>query len=235
MSLAKWFEKHIDMDMSTLCAGTECPITVYMAYRQAVYRTFKVLLNWNHALRSELAPAKQQFMIDMSTGTESEHTPLVADVCTLSGTEALNSITDKKFRVPSVDINFIGVPCQDVSRRNPNSRNAKNRRVVIDKGMRTGSVFEGLLNFYDVHGQTLQMGFLEEVIGLSDPPTDPPQAGDDPYYANSSNLDVMKDHELRSWLNHEALKNMVLTWLTAHLGLLSTYEQCCLLSHSCET
>ena len=87
--------------------------------------------------------------------------------------------TDEKgilHRIPPVDWNFAGFPCQDVS---PMNQNAKRARLEVREGRcRTGSVFkDGVLGFAKKRGADLCATIMENVLGLA---VYPPEGGPSP-------------------------------------------------------
>ena len=179
--------------LATLCAGSECPMTVKAAFKRAVFNVFNIKISWGHNLRVDHSDKKINFIKDMSIGTSSEKTPLIKKMEDLGSDEAVNEISGELIEIPQSTISWCGHPCTDVSRKNPNAKNSANRTTVRDKSMRTGGAFGGLLLYYTLKSP-VQLGFCEQVEGYNDP-APPLEEGDDPMFANATNLDITI-HEL---------------------------------------
>jgi hypothetical protein len=68
-----------------------------------------------------------------------------------------------------------------------------NRRTVLEKSLRTGQVLNSVLDYYaSRQDKPVRAGFLENVLGLADPPPHSKE-GDDPHYEGCSNLDITLD------------------------------------------
>ena len=97
------------------------------------------------------------------------------------GAMAVNAVSDASEPIPMCHDLFAGFPCQDVSRLNPDS--PKNRQVIRDRALRTGSVFNHVVEYFD----KAQKGpaaspymslILENVLGLLErPPGTNPETG----------------------------------------------------------
>ena len=174
----------------TLCAGTDSPTQVLIAFEVAVRRVFDIDLQFAHVLRVEKDRSKRRFMVDMSKGTRFEKTPLAEDVLELSNDSVEDTLTGKQIDVSPFDFNFVGVPCLDASRRNPNAAGSASRTCVSNNAMRTGSVMNGVVDFYKAHGveHGMKAGILEEVLGFADPPMENDSLP--LWLQNRSNLDL---------------------------------------------
>lgn len=60
-----------------------------------------------------------------------------------------------------------GFPCTDASRLNRDAHTLRNLTCVMSSGLRTGSVYNGLMRYIDRHGATLQGIVLENVTSLA--------------------------------------------------------------------
>jgi len=82
-----------------------------------------------------------------------EGVPLFADAAHLSGDSAPDVKTkNSSAAVPSPHVFLGGFPCTDVSRKNPKRTHPDNVNVVKEKGMKTGAVFNHIVEFYEDGG-----------------------------------------------------------------------------------
>ena len=101
---------------------------------------------------------------------DGESAALFADAADLQKSAATDIRTGSLQPIPPVDFSWVGFPCTDVSQKNPHQASAANRSTVLDQSMRTGAVFNNLIQFYKKHGSQVKLGFCENVGGLNDRP-----------------------------------------------------------------
>ena len=176
--LADFLNAHRFLTLGSMCSGTDSSSLVADSFKRACKRTFDIDLTTPISMQCEINTRKQNFLTTMFGSSA----PLFADVRDLCRAEARDVRTQTDVPVPSVHLAWVGFPCTDVSRRNPKQMSAANRATVQNKSLRTGKVFDGLIQYYQSHGDHLLVGFCENVGGLSDLPSKDKAA--------RSNLDV---------------------------------------------
>jgi len=127
---------------------------------------FGISLQVQHAFSVELDSAKREFIkaVRPSLGTQ------FADVAEVASERAHNLATGSENDVADIHIGWSGFPCPDASPLNPAAASASNRSCVLNKNLRTGGVFAGIISYMKVHGNRLVAFFLENSAGLRNAP-----------------------------------------------------------------
>lgn len=176
LELREYLGRHSELLLGSMCSGSDCPMLVGQSFQRVCRAALGVDVSARVSMQCEKNPAKQQFLLHMFD--DCAGAPLFADVGELGAEEAHDVRSGSMAPVGPVHLAWIGFPCTDVSRKNPRSCTDANRRTVLDQSLRTGSAFQGLLQYYAAHGSLLQLGFCENVSGLGDLPRDVAQDED---------------------------------------------------------
>lgn len=154
------------INIGTVCSGTDAPVLVWLALRQALHEACGVTLIVQHSFSCEKDERKQRFIRSVFPDVPR----LYEDCCELGEAEAADVITGKRQAVPSVAALFGGFPCTDASSLNPSSATAGNRTCLQRGDKRTGSVFAGILRYVKARRDPLLFLGLENVLALAFPP-----------------------------------------------------------------
>ena len=157
------------------------PDTCYDLWIKYVVWCCSFLVPTDHRYISHTQEKKMEFLIRIFEDCSlfeggSGMSKLFADAKDLQegpGGMAFDKISNDMDTIPMCDDLFAGFPCQDVSKLNPGS--SKNRQVIRDQALRTGSVFNYILAYAEKAQQKPDASpylamILENVLGLLERP-----------------------------------------------------------------
>jgi hypothetical protein len=165
--LKDYFQDNCQIDIGTICAGSESPIVLARCLEEALDKVLGVRVRFPHSFSCEIDEDKRRFATEMVGNAQ--HT--LGDACSLASSEVYDYNVQHHIPVPKCKIPIYGFPCQDSSRCNYHA--VENRSSVFDGTLRTGSVFRGIVKFEQKLVKHIEFGISENVFALSDPPKHP--------------------------------------------------------------
>ena len=166
--------------MASLCAGTDSPALVFKAFIHALQPVFAMHglppVEMKVALSSEIDTYKRGFLVKAHK-LDPKQNILYGDVRKLGeSSEADNHLIPlpdgcdgwQKTPIPKFNFMTAGFPCKDFSSKNINRK--KNRFNIKKSAGKSGSTFEGIVQFHENHGEEVLVSFFENVVGLMTPP-----------------------------------------------------------------
>ena len=150
--------------LGTLCSGTDSPVLVYRAFREAL-RKLHVDFDFQPEFACDRDPNARRFMKSMYGRSIKKLFMMCSDVAS-STRKAPDDMKDDcgDSEVPSVMDLIAGFPCQDVSALLKSVMN--NRSVVRDGTKRTGGVFADIVEYIQEHLEAIESVMLENVLGI---------------------------------------------------------------------
>jgi hypothetical protein len=118
--------KLLELSLGTFCSGTDSPVHVWLALKDALMDTFGLDLQLCHEFSVEINAKKQDFLLKMYPGM----LRLFEDATKMKGSQSWCKKTRSCVTIPSVKTAVGGFPCQDASGLNPKSSTPENRSCV---------------------------------------------------------------------------------------------------------
>jgi site-specific DNA-cytosine methylase len=187
------------IDGGTFCSGTDSPVLVWTALLSAIAVALNIVVPFRHRFSAEINEDKQSFLTSAFPSMEN----LYKDVMDLKHKCAMEIRFQELTEVPEINFGIGGFPCTDASGLNPSSSSVEHRSCVSEGTLRTGSVLNGIVECYKVHGKSIKFTGLENVYSLSNPPRDK----DTKEIIGPSNLDAT------AYIFKTELKHLLHTWL----------------------
>ena len=205
----------VPLRVGTACSGSDAPILVVNALAGAAQRVFGMNVHYEHSFSCEMDAQKQEFLSKMFTSMRDGHDMQHLFRCTADlgrgpGGKALDILLSGAFNpdpwvsldpeyqatIPQVDDLYMGFPCQDVSKLNPQAAEA--RFVIRNGDKRTGATFCDAMKYLEKANHSSTGGvttlILENVMGLNEAPRGTDESTGMPFH---SNLDYVR-HALYS-------------------------------------
>jgi site-specific DNA-cytosine methylase len=152
----------------SFCAGTDSPALVWQSFWLTIASYFDLSVVFKHAFAAEIEEEKQTFIKKVHVNCKA----LFKDVLDLKEPAAFDVLSGGMSPVPAVKTCCGGFPCDDASGLNPHSSSDANRNCVEANSLRTGAVFNGIVEYVKEHGDELEFLNLENVTALKNVPRD---------------------------------------------------------------
>lgn len=154
-----------DISLATACSGTEQPVLAFAALGRVLEADLGVRFDVSSAFARESESAKQSVIRMLFPRTNR----LFRDARDLGDEQAFDEISQASQCVAHAECLVAGFPCTDASRLNGAATSQDNLTCVLSSGLRTGSVYRGLLKYVSHCKSSLRFVVFENVATLSAP------------------------------------------------------------------
>ena len=143
--LSSYAKLHIrDLRVATACSGTDAPVMCWQVFAEVLAADIQGSFSVTHVFSSEREDSKQRFIKSAFPDI-----PALFRDCTQLQCSEVFDVAAGENRVASMDLDSLvaGFPCVDASKLNSACNTNDNKNVLLNSGLRTGSVYVALRAF----------------------------------------------------------------------------------------